>query len=151
MKERETMKIKMKSDEVLTVAQGYERFITKCKAKNLSDKTVKYYHKEYLRFCQFCPEDTLLDDVTSEVIEKYVFYLRKKSNANDVTIATYIRAIRAIFYFLMKMEYMDKFDIIIPKAEKKIKETYTDAELAIILKKECIFFRLDSLWKVLKR
>ena len=80
------MKIKMKSDEVLTVAQGYERFITKCKAKNLSDKTIRYYQKEYMRFCQFCSDDTLLDDVTSEVIEKYVFYLRKKSNANDVTI-----------------------------------------------------------------
>jgi len=35
----------------------------------------------------------------------------------------------------MEMDYMTTFKIRIPKVDKKLKETYTDAELDVLLKK----------------
>ena len=35
----------------------------------------------------------------------------------------------------MEVGYLDRFKITIPKADKKLKETYTDAELKVLLKK----------------
>ncbi|MDE5985342.1 MAG: tyrosine-type recombinase/integrase, partial [Eubacterium sp.] len=43
--------------------------------------------------------------------------------------------IRALFYYGMEHGYIYQFKIKLIRAEKKIKETYTDAELAILLKK----------------
>lgn len=129
------MKISMKKQSNLTLNEGFERFIQKCEVKNLSPKTIVYYEVEFKRFINYISGETLLENIDSECIEQYVIYLKKNSNANDVTIATYVRAIRAIFYYLMKMGYMESFPITIPKAIKKVKETYTDNELEILLKK----------------
>lgn len=135
MKRRIFMKISMKKQSNLTLNEGFERFIQKCEVKNLSPKTIVYYGVEFKRFVNYISGETLLENIDSECIEQYVIFLKNNSNANDVTIATYVRAIRAIFYYFMKMGYMSQFQITIPKAIKKIKETYTDAELQILLKK----------------
>ena len=129
------MKIKVKKKSNLTLDEGFERFIQKCKVKNLAERTIGYYESEFKRFKTFINENPLLEDIDAAVIEQYTLHLKKGTNANDVTIASYMRAIRAIFYYLMKMGYMDSFPITIPKAVKKVKETYTDEELRILLKK----------------
>jgi len=55
---------------------------------------------------------------------------------SDVSIATHIRAIHAILYYFMNLGYVKKkFKIKLPKAEKKVKEVYTDEELALLFKK----------------
>lgn len=128
-------RIIMSRGNEITLQEGFKKFIQKCKVKNLSSKTQMYYENEYERFTKYLSKDTLLCDIESETIDNYVLHLRKNTRANDITIATYMRAVRAIFYYLMKMGYMVKFDITIPKAVKKIKETYTDEELKILLEK----------------
>lgn len=137
------MKITMQKSNTLTLDQGFEKFIQKCKVKNLATRTIDYYQKEYERFCNFLKDNPLLDEITSETIENYTLYLKSDTTANDVTIASYMRAVRAIFYYLMKMGYMHSFPITIPKSIKKVKETYTDEELKILLRKpninQCTF------------
>lgn len=129
------MKISMKKQGNLSLNEGFEKFIQKCTVKNLSPKTIVYYEVEFKRFIAYVSGETLLENIDAECIEQYVIYLKNNSNANDITISTYMRAIRAIFYYLMKMGYMESFPITIPKAVKKVKETYTDRELEILLKK----------------
>lgn len=128
------MRITMKNQCDLTVQQGFNKFIRKCEVQNLSCRTIGYYKKEFARFISVIDAQTLLHKITSETIETYVIHLKENTQANDVTIASYMRAIRAIFYYLMKMGYMNQFQIIIPKAIKKVKETYTDEELKVLLK-----------------
>lgn len=53
----------------------------------------------------------------------------------DTTINTYLRAVRAILYYAMEQDYLPRFKLELIKAEKQIKETYTDDELARLLKK----------------
>lgn len=129
------MKITMQKTNELTLEEGYHKFIQKCRVKNLSEKTIEYYDKEFRRFLKFIDGNMPLDEITAVVIEDYTLFLKKESDANDVTIATYMRAIRAIFYYVMKIGYMKTYAITIPKAVKKVKETYTDEELKVLLKK----------------
>jgi len=129
------MKINMLKTNELSLREGFEKFISKCKVKNLADRTIDYYYKEFERFTKYLKGNPALNEITTEVIEGYTIYLKNETGANEITIASYMRAVRAIFYYLMKMGYMDSFMITIPKAVKKVKETYTDEELKVLLKK----------------
>ena len=51
------------------------------------------------------------------------------------TVNSYLRGMRAILYFAMEREYVSQFKVKLIKAEKSIKETYTDSELEKLLKK----------------
>jgi len=81
--------------------------------------------------------DTTLpcESVTKETIYKYIEHLQNKGTVNDVTINSYLRGIRVIFYYFMEMGYMPKFSIRLIKCDKEIKETYTTEELDRLLKK----------------
>jgi len=125
----------MQNTNHLTLEKGFDSFVKKCKVKNLSTRTIEYYIAEYERFTKYLDKESNLSVINSDVIDDYIFWLRNNTKANDITIATYLRAIRAIFYYFMKLGYTPKFDITIPKAVKKVKETYTDSELMILLKK----------------
>ena len=46
-----------------------------------------------------------------------------------------MRGVRCFCYYLMEEGYLQRFKIKLPKADKRIKETYTDAELKKLLKK----------------
>ena len=56
---------------------------------------------------------------------------------SDQTIASYARHLRAVLYFFMapEREYLPYFKIVIPKAEEKVKETYTSQEMSLLTKK----------------
>ena len=73
------MKITMKKSNELTIEEGFNKFIQKCKVKKLSDRTVGYYEKEYKRFTGFISSDSLLTDVDSEIIDKYVLHLKEET------------------------------------------------------------------------
>ncbi len=57
------------------------------------------------------------------------------SNLSDNTVSTRIRGLRAFLYYCMEMGYIQKFKIQNIKTTEKIKETYTEEELKILLKK----------------
>lgn len=73
--------------------------------------------------------------ITQDVYEDFIIYLQNETNANDQTIHSYCNGIRVILNYFMKNGYMEKFEIKLPKKEKKIKETYTSQELERLLKK----------------
>lgn len=124
----------VKKDDI-SLSDLFEKFIKKCKVKNLSDYSIRFYQSGYRMFTQFIDEDTQLEEITANTIDNYILYLRENSKANGITINSYLRGIRAVLYYGMNNNNLEQFTIHTPKVEKKIKETYTDAELKILLKK----------------
>lgn len=124
-----------------TFVEAYDEFIRYCKARNLRPATIKHYNDvvnySFLHFLkdEFGTEEVLTKDIKTTTIENYVIFMKEKTNANDTTVNTNIRTTRTIFYYFMKLGYMDKFKIQLPKMNKQIIETYTDEELEILLEK----------------
>ena len=126
--------IKMRANDNVTVKEAFDLFIRKCKVKNLSEQTIKAYEDKVKRFIEFVQPTSLASDITSDVIDDYILELRE-SDITDITIATLLRHVRAFVYYCQECGYTEPFKIQIPKAEKKIKETYTIEELEKLLAK----------------
>ena len=140
----------MRVDNVLkgencTVNESFIRFDLFNRSKNLSERTIDYYILEYNRFISFLShkfdiaehvdDAVYIEQIDKCIVMQYIVYLQQETHANDVTIASYMRAIRAWLYFCMKDGMIAHFEITIPKAEEKIKKTYSDSDLIKLLKK----------------
>jgi integrase/recombinase XerD len=79
-------------------------------------------------------------------------FLRSEMNENDTTVNTNIVGIRVILYYFMKLGYLEKFKISKMKANKEIIETYSEAEIDILLKKpnlnKCTFIEYRN-WVII--
>lgn len=129
---RKTIKI---VSEKKSINEGFEDFIIHCKAKNLSEDTIKSYKDtiEYT-FSKFMPLDSLIEDINSTSIQKFIAHL-KDTSVKDTTINSYLRMLRAVLYYFMKLGWMPEFKIQLIKADKEVIETYTDSEIELLLKK----------------
>lgn len=128
-------KIMMNLTENCTVKEVYEKFIISRKAINVSKETVSYYGYCFQFFNEFVGEDYLACEVNSEIINEYVNHLLQKETICETTVNTYLRGIRAILNYGMKEGYVKQFQIKLLKVEKKVKPTYSDNELLLLLKK----------------
>lgn len=128
-------KLKICIDNGLSFKQGFEAFLESCKARNLREGTLIHYKDSYKMLMRFIDEETIVKDITHATVDNFVKNYKNNSNANSQTIYTYTRDLKTILYFFMRMEYMPIFKITLPKVDKKVIETYTDAELKILLKK----------------
>ena len=128
-------KIKIAKKETITLQEGFEQFITRCKIKNLTDETIKSYEEKLKHFMEFYGIEKPLQSVTQETVDEYILWLRDNRSCGSITINSYLRSLRAYLYFCMEKEYLPHFKIQMIKAEKKLKETYTDSELEKLLKK----------------
>ena len=130
-------KIKMQSlnAETVTIENCFADYIAKCKARNLSEKTIEMYNIRFSVFQKYLNGKELNpSEIDLEVINEFILFLQKRG-CNDITVQSYIRDIRAFFYYLMKSGFTPEYKIKLPKADKRIKETYTDEELKKLLKK----------------
>lgn len=116
-----------------TIDKAFDEFLRWCKVKNLSPHTIKFYEVQFNEFLKFYQSNDL-QGINNDTINQYILYLREKG-ISDVTVNTYVRALRVIFYHWMDLGYIERFKVKLPKAEKKVKQTYTDEELALLLEK----------------
>lgn len=129
-------KLKLQRTDSMTVKECFEEYINKCIIKNLSEETIKLYRNQFNVFLRTLnDEEMLIDDISSKDIEHFILTERQNKKCNEITINSYLRGIRAFLYYAMDEKYLPPFHITIPKATKKIKETYQDEELALLLKK----------------
>ncbi len=130
-------KIKMQPLDTnnVTLSECFEDYIAKGRARNLSIKTLEIYELRFSIFQRYLEgKDLNPSELNQDIIDGFILYLQKRG-CNDVTVQSYIRDIRAFFYYLMNNDFTPSFKIKLPKADKKIKETYTDEELKKLLKK----------------
>ena len=80
--------------------------------------------------------------ISEKTIKDYIVYLQERPNKKvktkllgERTIAGYINSLRVILYYFMKKGYVNPFSIEIPKANKKVRETYTESEIEQLLVK----------------
>ena len=119
----------------ITIEDAFKLFIRKCKVKNLSDLSVESYQKKLVHFFEFMDKESPVADVTGDTVDEYILWLRENTQGNDITINSYLRSLRAFLYYCMDCGYISRFKIQLIKAEKKLKETYTDEEIQRLLKK----------------
>lgn len=128
-------KIQMAKKDNFTMSDLMRFFIRKCKIKNLSEHSITSYEQKCNVFLTYVGGDTLTADITPEHINNFILYLKNTGSVNDISINSYLRSIRALLYYGMECGYIVQFKIPLIKAEKKVKETYTDAELERLLKR----------------
>lgn len=128
-------KITMSKKSNLSIQEAFDLFIRKCKIKNLTGLSISSYEKKMVHFYEFINKSEPITAVTKDTVDDYILWLRENTEANDITINSYLRSVRAFLYFCMEDRYIPTFKIQLIKAEKKIKETYTDDELVRLLEK----------------
>jgi integrase/recombinase XerD len=127
-----------------TIENSFENFMIFNKTKNLSKHSLLYYERCYKMFDRFFDTKLSCLTINQQVVENFILYLRKYNpNMGDITVNTYLRGLRGIIYYFIKQGLTPKFHIYLAKADKPIKEVYTDVELKILLQKpdikKCIF------------
>lgn len=130
-------KVSFMNTKDLTVTEAFEDFLEHCKIKNLRADTIKGYKGHFNIFNRFLDnENMLISDIDYQTVGRFILDLRSDNhNCNEITVNSYLRGVRVFLYYCMDMGYLERFKIVIPKVDKKLKETYTDSELAVLLKK----------------
>jgi integrase/recombinase XerD len=127
-------KIQMvKKTNNMSVEQAFALFIRKCRVKNLTDLSISSYEKKIIHFYEFMDSERPVAEIKSDTIDDYILWLRDNTQANDITINSYLRAVRAFVYYCQECGYVEHFKIHLIKADKEVKETYTNEELARLL------------------
>lgn len=133
---REKISLKKKGNEKPNLAEGFKKFITTKKAMNLSARTILFYENCYRYFTDFCPVNTLAEDISRETIIQYLSYINDhKPHVNDQTIDSYMRGTKPFIKFLIESGYTKSFNFPTVKKSEPLKETYTDEQLDKLLVK----------------
>jgi integrase/recombinase XerD len=119
----------------ITLDEGFDIFVRSCEVRNLRHATILRYENTMRSVYKFIEPKTLIKDITKDIVDGFVLHCRKDLNIKDITINTYLRGLKTILYYFMKMEYMKKFHIALIKYDKEIIETYSQAELEVLIKK----------------
>lgn len=126
--------IQMNKSKNLSVNDAYDLFIRKCRVKNLSQASIVSYENKIHPFVDYC-EGGLISAVTIDTVDGFTNHLKTEHNVNDVSVVSYLRSVRAFLYYCMECNYMTSFKIHLPKAQKDIKETYSNEQLEKLLAK----------------
>ena len=141
-------KIRMMVTNDITFEEGCEEYLLDCKARNLRDGTLKHYTDTMKQIKKYIGADTLIKDIDEQSVNEFFVDLRDNPVLNDQSIYTYSRDLKTLMYFFMKKEYVQTYTIHVPKADTEPIETYTDAELQLLLKKpnlgQCSFTEYKS-------
>jgi len=136
--------INMNVKDGVTLERAFEDFLSEKKVLKLSEATIKSYEARFKTFTEFFPAWNVCSDINQTTIFKFIEFLQKRNpNIKTISINTNLRHLRAMLYSFMELGYMDRFRIKMLKCEKDLIETYSEAELARLLKrpdkKSCSF------------
>jgi len=122
-------------EEELNVEGLYEMFITSKKSAGVSPYTLDYYERCFISFKKYFDTTQPCSAINLKVIEGYILNMKDNPKITDISINSNLRGVRVFVYYGIESEYISPFKIHLIRAEKKIKETYTENELVLLLKK----------------
>ena len=123
------------STKDISFDRGFDEFIFNCRARNLRPATIQFYENSIRSIYKFIEPKKPIKDITQATVDEFIVGCRTELDIKDITIHTYLRALKAILYYFMKLGYMEKFHITLIKYDKPVIETYTDEEVKLLLKK----------------
>lgn len=133
-------KIKMRTT-FCTFEECFERFLIAKKAKGLATKTLQTYQNHYGAISKYLLPEAEMDTLSKDDIEGMLAQMRDKGLSSN-SIASYTRTLRS-FLSWCNDEDITQLNCKQYKAEETVKDTYTDKELARLLKKpnmrQCTF------------
>ena len=138
----------MPTEETKNFLEVFELFVISQSAKGVADVTIRNYKYHMKNIGNYMNLDRPFDDVTKRDIENMVAAMRQTQMAHN-SIATYMRMLRT-FYNWCNAEGFSSLAVPAVKEKETVKDTYTDAELALLLKrpaKDCDFGEFRS-WVV---
>lgn len=122
----------MTKKQDFTIEDAMEDFIRYSKSKNLTESTLNNYRKQFRKFNMFY--DGGLSDINPQTVMEFVEYSRGQG-LKPVSINTSLRHMKAIFNYWADQNYIQPVKVKLMKVEEEIKDTYTEAEIAKLLKK----------------
>lgn len=128
-------KQKIEIKQPYTLDEGYDEFIYSCKVRNLRQSTIKCYDERMKTIYKFINPKTPIKNLNKSTVDGFILFMHNELNIAEITMNTYLRALRTIFYYFMRMGYMEEFKISELKFDKPIIELYTEQEIKILLKK----------------
>ena len=127
-------KLRMVKSNSITLEEGCNKYLDNCRARNLREGTINHYRQTYVQFKKFFDMQMPVSEITEEVYQRYVVFLRTTLH-NDVSINAYLRDFITTMHFLMREGYLEPFRMQAIKVDKSGVETYSDEELYTLLKK----------------
>ena len=127
-------KLRMVKSNSITLEEGCNKYLDNCRARNLREGTINHYRQTYVQFAKFFDMQMPVSEITEEVYQRYVVFLRTTLH-NDVSINAYLRDFITTMHFLMNEGYLEPFRMQAIKVDKTGVETYSDEELYTLLKK----------------
>lgn len=119
-----------------SLQEVFEEFMKEKNSENLSEETVKTYTLHITHFLKTMKLSNLpAGKFDKSYYMDWIILLKKDSKKNDVTVASYCRSVRTFIYWMQSNDYVECFQVKIPKYQQKVKKCYTDNELTILLKK----------------
>lgn len=144
-KMKKTMKMEIVQN--LTLESGCELWLSNCKRRGLTQNILNYYHTVMNIFMDIINYKTLLSEIKKNTIDDFVFKLIEKE-VKMTSVNTYLRGVRAIVYWWIEEKYVEPFKIQKIKVDEEIKDTFTNEEIKILLKKpnikKCSFLEYES-------
>lgn len=116
-----------------TVETVFELYVMSRIASGLAPKTIMTYRQQFHAISKHLNTDKPIDQIKKSDIDIMILKMRQ-ANLSPVSIQTYTRCLRAFFNWCIEEEYTT-LSIKLYKAEEAVKDTYTDAELGLLLKK----------------
>ena len=141
-------KIIMPTEETKNFLEVFEMFVISQAAKGVADVTIRNYRYHMKNIGNYMELVRPFDDVTKRDIETMAAAMRNSGMAHN-SIATYMRMLRT-FYNWCNAEGFSTLAVPAFKEKETVKDTYTDVELALLLKrpaKDCDFGEFRS-WVV---
>lgn len=119
-----------------TIEETIEKFNDSCEIKGLSPRTISNYEKSLDIFYAFLKSNSIiyLKDLNIQVVEEFIKHQQKQGLKNS-SINFDIRNIRVFLKWCDEREIIKKIKIKELKVDTPIKETYTQDELKILLRK----------------
>ncbi len=125
----------VKKDESLTVKNAFDIYQRNNKIKKLSEMTLDFKERNFFDFSKFIDVNELkIKDVNLDLVEDYIeILLDKEQKATTINIKP--RDLKTFLSYCFDNNYCNSFKITMLKEDEVIKETYSDEQLKILLKK----------------
>lgn len=130
----------------ITMADTFADFLLSRKAKGLSEKTITTYKQHFAAIGKHLDTAIPIDELTKQDLEMMISSMRDAELAPN-SIKSYTRTLKSFFSWCNE-EGITRLNIPLYKAAETVKETYSDAELAVLLQKpnirKCTFAEYRS-------
>ncbi len=138
-------RIKMQKRKEITIQEAAEQFILFKTARGVKEVTARNYRQHFHSMSKFLDMDQPLSVLTQDALDAFVVQMRESGLAHN-SVSSYLR----VFCTFLKWCNEKGFTSVTMKnikQEETVKETYTDEELAALLKRpdaSCTFCRFRS-------